>query len=297
MKFYSVIIIMVFFLSVLWAQEEKSLNKTFEGIEKIEINLVLGSCEITRGNDQKISIKLTYTHSEDYFEPVLRQVSNRLTVEEKFRGKNGEGDSYWILEIPDGMDIEFESATGNLFMTGVEAELDGSSGTGNIEISNASGEFDLSSGTGNIEVKDSKGDFELNSGTGKVILEMCEGDFDANSGTGKVEASKIKLRYSGEFNSGTGEVMVKSPSGGDFTLEVNSGTNDAVLDMRGQKLTGYFELKTKKGAGKIRSSEKFDKEEEYKESGSTYLKKSFTRGSADPKFYISSGTGDAELKH
>jgi hypothetical protein len=125
---------------------------------------------------------------------------------------------------------------------------------------------------------------------------MCEGDFDANSGTGEVEAKNIILDNEGEFNSGTGDVSVISPGGQNFTLEINSGTNDALLDMRGQKLKGYFEFTTQAGSGKIRSSEKFDKEEEYQEGRTTYLKKSFTRGGSNPKYYISSGTGDAELK-
>jgi len=296
MRYHLIIILTGLLIGLLIAQEEKTVNKTFEGIEEIEIELVLGDCEITKGADNKIHVLVTYTHSSDNFEPIFRERSGRLNLEEKFRGKNGEGDSHWELKIPDGIEVEFESATGNLLLTNLTTELEGSSGTGNIEVRNSSGEFELNSGTGKVEIKDSQGEFELNSGTGRVSVEMCEGEFDANSGTGKVEAINIKVNSKGDFNSGTGDVTVISPSGENFTLEINSGTNDAVLDMKGQKLKGYFEFRTQARSGKIRCSEKWDTEEEYQEGRTTYLKKSFTRGETNPRYYISSGTGDAELK-
>ena len=66
--------------------------------------------------------------------------------------------------------------------------------------------------------------------------------------------------------------------------------------MKGQELKGYFEFQIQEGSGKIRCPEKFDNEEEYQKGNRTYLKKSFTRGDANSRYYISSGTGDAELK-
>jgi hypothetical protein len=296
MKRISIIFLGLLIVNLLFAQTEKVVEKTFDDVSKIELDLVLGDCEISRGTDSKVKVRLTYSHSEDYFEPSFRFSDGRLLLEEHFNGKNGEGDSYWVLEVPNGLDIEFESATGNLVVSNLETELDGSSGTGNIELSNSSGEFDLNSGTGNIKVKDSKGEFELNSGTGRVSLENCEGEFDANSGTGKVEAENIVVDIEGEFNSGTGEVTVIAPSGDDFTMEINSGTNDAVLNMKGKKLEGYFELKADSRSGKIRSSVKFDKEEELNEGDSKTIKKSVTFGKSTPKYYISTGTGSAELK-
>jgi len=129
-----------------------------------------------------------------------------------------------------------------------------------------------------------------------VVVEDCQGDFDVNSGTGKVIAKNLTIEREAEFHSGTGSAEMTAPSGKDFDLEINSGTGDAVLDMQGKSLEGYFEFQAHSRKGEIICPEKFDKEEEYGENGETYLRKSFTRGKETPRYFISTGTGEAELR-
>ena len=84
--------------------------------------------------------------------------------------------------------------------------------------------------------------------------------------------------------------------GDDFDLRLNSGTGDAVLDMKKQPLAGYFEFRAHARRGEIECPEKFDTEEKGGSDNDEYVLKSFTRGKKSPRYFISTGTGTAELK-
>jgi len=290
---FFVFILGFFFSSSLFAQEE--VNKSFDK-KDIRIKLVLGDCSFEKSDNNKIHVHLKYTYDDEKFEPILREKSRYIELKEKFHGDNPRGYSKWTIEVPDEIDIDFESATGDLVLTKVDIEIDGNTGTGEIEISDAKGFFDLNTGTGRIEVINSEGEFDLNSGTGRVIVEDSEGNFKLNSGTGKVEAINITIEDEGDFNCGTGDVEVVAPKGKGFDLTVSSGTNDAILDMDGNSLEGYFEFSAQKRRGRIDSPVRFDDEQEYEQGNQTYLRKSFTKGRDNTRFYIKTGTGKAKLK-
>jgi Toastrack DUF4097 len=281
---------------LLLAQKEMTVDKTFDNIKSLRIKLVLGDCLLEKSTDTRIQIHLTYSDDNEGFEPDFSVNGSRLTVKEKFYGHDQGGNYHWRVQVPAGVKIDLESATGNIGIDGAEVEIDGNTGTGDIEIRNASGDFELNTGTGGISVEKSHGEFELNSGTGRVLVEDCQGNFDVNSGTGKVKGVNLVIDSEVEFNSGTGSAEISAPAGKEFDLQINSGTGDAVLDMQGKSLEGYFEFRAHSRKGKVICSEKFDKVEEYGENGDTYLRKSFTRGKETPRYFLSTGTGEAELK-
>lgn len=289
------IFVVIFILSIsVFSQGKKEIEKTFDAKERVKIDLVLGDCLIKASSDDDIHVQLVYSYDDNYFEAKFRERSNSLTIQEKFHGQSGDGFSKWVILIPEKTEVEFESATGDLNLENVSGIFDGSSGTGSIEVLNAKGEFDLNSGTGSVVVEGSEGEFDLNSGTGRVKIEDCKGEFDANSGTGRVIADNITIETEGDFNSGTGDVEVSRPQGEDFDLSLNSGTNDATLDMDGLPIEGYYEFSASARSGDIDCPVDFDKEEEYDDGGDE-IRKSFTRGKNTPRYFISTGTGTAEL--
>jgi hypothetical protein len=201
-----------------------------------------------------------------------------------------------MVHVPENTEIDFNSATGNLSIKAVLSEVDANSGTGRIEIKKSRGEFELNSGTGRVEVFTSEGEFDLNSGTGSVLIERSTGEFEANSGTGKVEANEITIIDQADFNSGTGDVEVRKPLGDDFDLYLNSGTNDALLDMRGQPLKGYFELSAQRYGGRIEAPSEFKEGSSQSGESNGTIRKSYGSGEDTPRYFISTGTGTAELK-
>ena len=288
------LMIFIMFFGVL-AQDKKEIEKSFEPKENVKIDLVLGECLIKPSPDNKIHVLVVYSYDDDYFEVKFKDKAKTLYIQEKFHGENGGGYSKWTISLPAGLDVEFESATGDFTVEGVNGVYEGNSGTGSIDVMNVKGDFKLNSGTGSVLLQGSEGEFDLNSGTGRVKIEDCEGDFEANSGTGRVRAFNITIESEGEFNSGTGDVEVARPNGKDFDLSLNSGTNDATLDMDGLPIEGYYEFTASARSGDIESPVDFDREDEYYDGGET-MRKSFTKGKKSPRYYISTGTGTAELK-
>jgi hypothetical protein len=289
---------LVLFLSVtLLAAPEKEMQKTFGPKEQVRLKLALGDCRIEKSSDGQIHVHLVYSYEDsNVFEPKLEERARAIYLEEKFHGNNPRGYSKWTVAVPDNTEIDFNSGTGNLIISGSTAKIDGNTGTGDIEVDNAKGRFKVNSGTGDVDVHGSEGEFKLNSGTGRVKIENSKGNFNANSGTGDVEAHGLTFDLEGDFNSGTGDVEVSSPKGEDFDLTASSGTGDAVVEMQGNPIQGYFEFSAQARRGRIVSPVKFDKEEEYMEGDHKYLLKSFTKGKKSPRVYIKTGTGTAKLK-
>jgi len=296
------------------AAAEKDVQKTFDAKKEVRFKFVLGDLLLEKSTDNKIHVHLVYEYEQmENFELRMEDKGRYLQLEEKMRGKNNDGYSRWTVAVPDETEIEFESATGDLKITSLNLEIDGHTGTGEIEIFDSKGDIEVHTGTGNIYASKSEDELELNtgtgnvdiencmgtidatSGTGDVHVENCKGDIEATSGTGDVEASGITLEYEGKFTSGTGEAEVEFPNGKDFELTVASGTDDAVVDMKGKSIEGYFEFKCHATKGKIVSPVSFDREDEREENDNRYFIKSFTKGSASPKVYIRTGTGTAKL--
>ena len=320
MKRIKIIVTLFIFLgfmvsTALLAAPEERVDKTFGKKDEIRFKLVLGDCHLKKSSDSRIHVHLVYSYEPDMsYEPRMVERGDTLYLEEKMHGNNPKGHSAWTVEVPDDIEIEFGSATGDLTVEGLIIEIDGSTGTGDIdliqvegeydlstgtghvELSQAKGEFDLSSGTGNVNASDSEGEFELSSGTGYVKIKNCKGNFDASSGTNDVKAEGLTIEFDGEFSSGTNDVEVSFPDGTDFELRISSGTDDAILDMNGKQIRGYFEFTCHERKGRIVCPVKFDKEEEYEQYDQTYLRKSFTQGKDTPKVYIRTGTGTAKLK-
>ena len=280
----------------LFAGGKKEIQKTFESKENVKIKLVLGSCTLKKSNDKNIHVQVVYSYDENDFEAEFKEKTNTLSIREKLYENSNRGYSKWVIEIPDNREVDFESATGELNISSLTLTIDGSSGTGEIEIVDAKGKFDVSSGTGQIRIENCEGEFDLSSGTGRVIVENVTGTIEASSGTGRVKVQNIELVEEGEFNSGTGDVEVAHVTGEDFDLSLSSGTGDATMILDGLPAEGYFEFSASAHSGDIDVPFEFDKEEEYPDGDSEYIKKSFTHGDKSRRYFISTGTGTAELK-
>lgn len=282
--------------TIILAGPDKKIDKSFESKDKVKIKLAISDCTVKTSSDNKIHAMISYSYSDDQYEVVFRETGNSLTMQEKFHGDGADGSAQWIVSVPEGLRVDLSSGTGDLILSTTNIEIDGNTGTGDIELTDARGEFELNSGTGSILVSSSEGEFDLNSGTGNVRMKDSKGNFDANSGTGDVEAERLTFIAEGEFNSGTGDVEILKPRGSDYDLSLNSGTGDAVLDMDGEDLSGYFELKASVRKGRIKADIDFDNVEEFGHGDNAYIVKSATINGDKPRFFISTGTGTAELK-
>jgi hypothetical protein len=295
-KFCSVLIVGIMIISALslYGQDRK-LERSFDATKELKFKLATSGCSITASPDDQIHVKVTYSYPEDAYRVEITERGHSVTLSEDFIEKNPRGSAEWQVQVPAHTEIKFNSGTGSLEISEVDLIIEGNSGTGSITVSKSKGEFELNSGTGSVEVVDSEGEFELNSGTGKVRASNSKGEFKANSGTGKVFGERLEFTDQAEFNSGTGSAEVIRPIGQDFELSISSGTGSAVLDLDGAPLQGYFEFSAHVRAGRIVCPVAFDGEEYYENGHSDKIHKWFQKGSENPRYQISTGTGTARL--
>lgn len=286
----------LFSASLLFAGDHE-VNKSFTFKKKVRVKLVLSDCEFVASADKNINVSVKFNYDPDEYEVSFKEKSSSITMKEEFRNSSGNhsGDSNWKIAVPKDVKIDFNSATGDIEIHKVEIRIDANTGTGEISIRDSKGEFDINTGTGDIEVSNSEGEFDLNTGTGSVDIKESSGSFSANSGTGNVKARMITIVDDADFNSGTGDVKIIHPLGSNYDLSLNSGTDDAILDLDGVPVDGYFELSANARRGDIDCPVKFDKEEEIDHGNNKSLRKSFTRGKSKNRFFIGTGNGTAKL--
>lgn len=296
------------------SQEEKTIEKSFDGISSIDLSTASGDCVIKKGSTDAVQVKVTYTYDDDDYTPKMEQSGSRLGLEEKFHARNTRGSSKWELTVPDGLEIEFSSGSGDLALSdlkgeldfnsgsgdanidGFEGELKGNSGSGDFHLKNVKGEIKINSGSGDHHISDSELLAKANTGSGDVEVNDSKGGFKLNTGSGDVEAGRIALSEDGNFNTGSGDVEVVLTASLVKDISANSGSGDAVIDFNGNAIEGKVIMTCKKRGGNIKAPFKFDKEEEIDQNGEIYLKKTANLGSKDILIEVGTGTGTAEIK-
>jgi DUF4097 and DUF4098 domain-containing protein YvlB len=294
---------------------QNKLNKSFSGIKKIRMNTASGDCKIQKSSSTSVTVNLNHTFDDPNYQPTAEQDGDRLVIKETFRGNNSSGSSTWTLSVPDGIEITFNTGSGNLevsglnltmdittgsgdlFFTNIKGDIDGTTGSGNIELDNTSGKIKTNTGSGNIRVLKSHGEISVNCGSGNVKVSDSQATFTANTGSGDITARNLVIDGSSRFNTGSGSAEVVLGATPKFDLSVNSGSGDAELNFNGNEIKGEIVMKASKKHGKIIAPFEFDKTEETNEWGdNTVIEKTTVKGNAANRISVGTGSGTATLK-
>ena len=96
------------------------------------------------------------------------------------------------IRVPRRMDLEFESAGGDLHLEDLDGSFRGETMGGDLVLRHVRGAARLRSMGGAIQVSDSRLDGELSTGGGEVLLERVIGDVEATSGGGEVRYRDVR---------------------------------------------------------------------------------------------------------
>jgi len=314
MKKLNILLFIQLFLIAEVVAQEKTITKSFDGVKNIRLSTDSGDGIVKKGSGNQVKVTLVYTYEEDEFNPVLEQSGDRLRLKEVFDGGSRSGKSTWTLEIPNGIDFNFNTGSGDFEVSGLEIELKSNLGSGDVnlndikgefgvnvgsgdvEIDGAEGELKINTGSGDIRVVDTNGEVDLNAGSGKIRLEKTTGIFSVNVGSGDVDGNNLTLDGASSFNSGSGDVEVLLASVLDHDISVNSGSGDALLDFNGKNISGEIIMEANKRNGRIIAPFDFDKEEVIDRGGNSIMRKTVKLGSKDIRIKVSTGSGQAEIK-
>ena len=299
---------------------QKTINKTFDDIDFVGVNIASGSAYVKKSNSNQVKVTVEYTYDDDDYTPEFDVSGSRLRVKEEFgRGRrnwNIKGKSTWTFELPDGIELDLNTGSGNVEVVGLEVRMRVSSGSGSIEVENTKGDSRVNTGSGNISITQLTGEVRANTGSGNIRIREVEGDSDLNTGSGNVRATDVtgKMRYNtgsgridaenltitdhSRFSTGSGNVDVSLGAALDHDLILSTGSGNATLDFNGQKIEGIFFMEASSKSS-ISAPFDFDKsyesDEGYGRNNRRWVKEA-TIGSKDVRIDITTGSGNAKVR-
>lgn len=299
-----------------WTAGAQTITKNFTGVKNIRLTTSSGDVLLTKGGSQEVQVEVTSTYDKGDYQPVFEQSGSTLTLKENFEKRSVSGHSAWKLTIPDGLDLNITSGSGNMeaadlkftakVNTGsgdydwrnVSGESSINTGSGTIHLDTYQGSMRLNSGSGDIRISKSQGDLHANTGSGDISISGTRGGVFANTGSGDIRAQEIALTSKGTFNSGSGKVLLVLSAPLTADLSLNSGSGDAVLDCKGNALEGKVIMTASKKHGDIVAPFAFDKTEEINEGhgDNATIRKTVQLGSSTRVIKISTGSGTAEVR-
>jgi hypothetical protein len=269
---------------------------SFTGIQQLDINTVSGNCTLQPADDETLRVDLSYTFPESCFEPLYTKEEDVLELEEDFFGGSCSGSSEWQITVPDGIDIEFSSASGHFTLTDHQADLSVSTASGHIEVGLYEGQTYLSTASGHVTLENVSGTIEASSASGRVAATDGSGMLDLTSASGDVRCEGVVFTAASSFTSASGDVAVVVTESPDYDMHLSSASSQAVLNYNGHEVQGYFEFTARQDNGTIISPYPFDSETTFTQGDYIYDRKSFTRGQGTPSITIGTASGTAKLR-
>lgn len=277
---------------------QEKITKTYTGIDEIEISVSSGDAIFKKSTSNEVTVELIHTFDIDY-DPTIRQNGSKLDIDDRNVARSNRsysGKATWTFTIPDNLEVEFETGSGDAEIADLTLEFEMSSGSGDFEIRNSDGEIEISTGSGDIDATDVTGDLEFSTGSGDIDLDKIYAAIDASTGSGNVDAENITISDGSSFSSGSGDVEVALSETPAFDISVGSGSGDATLDFNNNEIEGTVVMQINKNKGRIRAPFSFDKEEEITQGrSSVQLRKTKKFNSKDIQVKVSSGSGTAEI--
>jgi len=278
------------------ATERQEITKTFDRKESIDMRFVSGNCQLKKGTSNKIEVHLVYhIDPPEAFEPVFQEKGDELVLKERFHGSSS-GSSTWTLTVPDGIEIQFKSASGDFEVADLKCEIKVNTASGDVSIENSDGEFRVNTASGDVTVENSKGEFDINTASGEIDVTSSSGEYSLNTASGDIDGKEVLVEEESSFSAASGDVYIELATSSAYDLKLSSASGDAILNFNGNPIQGYFEFTAKVRSGRIKSPFKFDNEEEFYRNDQLYVRKSVTKGEDTPIIRISTASGKAELR-
>lgn len=270
--------------------------RSFDGIEVIRINTISGDCIVRKSATDQVEVEVIWSYRpRDSFEPKFRERGKVLRLNEDMYGSNS-GRSTWTLTVPDGIEIRFSTASGDMELVGLSGEFSAETASGDIQAEDCKGEFDLSSASGDVDLIGCEGMFHVSTASGDIETSSCQGEFELSTASGTVEADGVVINEASSFSTASGRVRVTLAETSEYDLRVSTASGRATLDYGGNPVKGYFEFTSRDRNGRIVSPFDFDDEESFRRWGDRYVRKWFTRETDSPQIFIETASGKAVLR-
>ncbi len=307
------LVVFLIFIALPVLSQEK-VSKTFPAKKLVEISTASGDCIIKKGAAGKITVDVEIkVRPADAFTPEMEERSDRIKLSEDWSG-NASGSVLWTVTVPPETEIEIESASGDISVSGLTKEVEISTASGDVTIEMCKGDFEISTASGDIEMEKVEGDFdvsvasgdinvsdiqgvvEFSTASGDIDIKVAKGSFDLSCASGDIEADKVEIKENSDFKAASGDIMVKLSSPSQHDLSLSTASGNITLDYNGNPLKGRFEFEASRHGGHIKAPVAFDEEESFTRHGRDYVRKIIRRSGDKPLISLESASGSLILK-
>jgi len=294
--------------------DRQEIVRELPGKARLVIEVISADCIIETGSQDLIQLRILHTHEEDRYQVEVRERSAELQLRERFLGGSTRGISNWQLTVPAATEVLFSSASGELESRGDYAGLEADSASGAISVRDLNGRIDINTASSPIRLWDLAGELQVNTVSGEVELAGFDGrlelrtvsgdleleglgaEIEAVTAAGRIAASELRPTGECSFSSAAGDIEVQLAETPLFDLSLTSAAGKVELDLNGNAIAGTYEFSALEYAGRIESPIGFDQQEIFVHAGQTYLRNSFSRGSALPRITLATAAGSVRLK-
>ena len=240
-KYCTAVLLSILLVPVLlYARSEGHFDRTLSVSGAVNLDLTTGSGDVVikAGSTNQVVIHGTVRENNEWFsssDAAVHQVESNPPIQQ-----NGNGIRIGY-NLPE--DVRRHISINYEITVPASTEVQAQSGSGNVEVSGVRSEVQAQSGSGDISARDIGGRVHLQTGSGNIRAESVAAPFYGQTGSGDIEAN---LTGAGDVDvhTGSGTVRVKGIKGG---IQARTGSGDIEAD---GDVTGPWQLHT--GSGTVR---------------------------------------------
>lgn len=273
--------------------ESTTIRRSFEPAPRIEIQTVSGDCTVKKSASSQVEVTVEHSFDPAIYQPIFERTEEGISLQETFNEGTSSGYSRWTVEIPEGMEVSFSSASGDLEIGDLNLRLDASTASGDILLTRLKGSLEITSASGDLRLEEFDGSLECSTASGDIHLESGTGAFTVTSASGDIEAQNLNLQEKAYFSVASGNVALALSSPPASELKITAASGDATLDLQGNPLQGQIRVRAMPGS--LDSSIPFDYQETESRGNATFLVSVADFGGG-PSVEIASASGKVTLR-
>jgi DUF4097 and DUF4098 domain-containing protein YvlB len=314
-------------LLTLWTGSAIGQTKTWEfsGVDRIDVDGVSGDILVQPADGDALVVELDAdVEPEDNFRPSVEQRGSRVSIDEKWHGRNSHGHVEWTLYVPAQEappELTIDTASGGLTGRDVALRIELDTASGDIELSNVDlgedSDFDTASGDYRIEDMTISGDCRFDTASGdlkltNLVLEKgckfstasgdveargCRGYFDLSTASGDVDVRDCQIEGWGELSTASGDVSVSLDHLPAEGLEASSASGNVHLDVADYGDDFKLVLVKRKDRGRISCPFEYTSERTFFDNDHEYEEKIVDRGSGAPEIELRTASGRVTVRN
>jgi DUF4097 and DUF4098 domain-containing protein YvlB len=237
-------IIFLFLSAIVWTWGVDAAPERAEfdarGTKEIELKNAAGNVSISVSSGEKIVVMVDKKDfTEENCELQMEHSRDEFEIEVKKRRWRGECRADFDIQVPARMKLDFELASGDLLIRGIEGELDLRLGSGNVDAEGLFFKVDAKAGSGSIRVLGLIGKGEFKTGSGDVDVQFdpridrhLRSDLEVQTGSGNVTVSLPEdFGVKSSIRTGSGRITqeVTDRPGANYQINLRAGSGSIHL--------------------------------------------------------------------